>query len=198
MNSVLPVVAQYPCCSHLHLPASPSSPIHLSVYDTLAMTENTKPTIVFVPGAWHLPEGFDAVRALLAERGYPTEAVANPSIDAEPPNKHLNDDIEHLRATLNQLTDEGKETVVITHSYGGLVGAGAVEGLELSKRQQNGQAGGVVMLIYMSAFVVPKGSSLKDMLGGQTLPWMKFDVSSLTARYTSYLTTAATIACIRR
>lgn len=71
---------------------------------------------------------------------------------------------------------------MVAHAYGGLVGSGAVQGLEYTRRAQSGEkgsggGGGVIMLVYMTAFVVPKGSTLRDRLGGQWLSWMKFDVS---------------------
>lgn len=58
------------------------------------------------------------------------------------------------------------------------MGSCAVKGLGAVQRAKAGKAGGVIMLVYMAAFVVPKGKSLKDMLGGEFLPWMKFDVCS--------------------
>ncbi|KAI9726852.1 MAG: hypothetical protein M1834_001486 [Cirrosporium novae-zelandiae] len=134
-----------------------------------------KPTVVFVPGAWHLPEGFDQARTILTKNNYPSVAPALPSVDAEPPTKTLNDDIDYFHKVLADLADQGKQLIVIPHSYGGLVGAGAVKGLGYAERAKAGKKGGVIMLMYMSAFVVPKGKSLKDMLGGQFLPWMKFD-----------------------
>ncbi|KKA16592.1 hypothetical protein T310_9791, partial [Rasamsonia emersonii CBS 393.64] len=145
-----------------------------------AMADTSRPVFVFVPGAWHLPEAFDAIRGLMAQRGLETEAVTLTSVGAEPPTKGLHSDIAHVHSVLQRLADEGRQIVVIVHSYGGLVGAGAVEGLEYARRAQNGQKGGVIMLVYMTAFVVPKGKSLKDMLGGQWLPWMKFNVRSST------------------
>ncbi|KAH8589760.1 Alpha/beta hydrolase fold-1 [Bisporella sp. PMI_857] len=132
-----------------------------------------KPTILFVPGAWHLPAGFDTVREQLKALGYPTEAVAHPSIGAEPPTKNLSDDTANLRATLETLADEGKRIVVVTHSYGGVVGSCAVEDAGFAQRASAGKKGGVIMLIYMTAFVLPKDTSLLDALGGNWLPWMK-------------------------
>lgn len=144
------------------------------------MTGNDKPIFLFVPGAWHQPEAFDGIRALMAKRGLQTAVVALPSVGAEPPTKGLHDDIDHVRATITHLADDGRQVVVVAHSYGGMVCSGAVQGLEYSTRQarsDSGQKGGVIMLVYMTAFVAPKGSTLLDMLGGEWLPWMKFDVS---------------------
>jgi len=66
--------------------------------------------------------------------------------------------------------------VLLCHSYGGVVGSCAVEGLDLASRQKANKKGGVIMVIYLSAFMIPKGKSLLEMLGGQPLPWMDVQV----------------------
>lgn len=135
-----------------------------------------QPTILFVPGAWHGPDGFDAVRASLSSRNFPTVALALPSIGAEPPSKGLMDDTVFVQSEIKKLVNQGKRIVVVTHSYGGMVGAGAVKGLEYAERRKQGKHGGVIMLVYMAAFVASRGDSLLKMLGGNYLPWMKVQV----------------------
>jgi pimeloyl-ACP methyl ester carboxylesterase len=138
-----------------------------------------KPTIVFAPGAWHTADCFDAVRNALHARDWPTEAVDYPSVGAEPPSKGVADDVAVVRATLERLAEAGKKIVLIMHSYGGLVGANAVEGLGFKQRSQQGREGGVIILVYLSAFVIPLGKSALDLLGGNYLPWMRVEVSSV-------------------
>ena len=149
-----------------------------------------QPTIVFAPGAWHTPDCFDLAREALHDRGWATEAVAYPSVGAEPPNKGLQDDAAAVRAVLQHLADEGKQIVLVVHSYGGLVGAEAVQGLGQRQRAEKGLKGGVVMLVYLAAFVTPAGKSIKKMLGGQFLPWMRFEVRLRSEPYQEYLLTA--------
>jgi len=135
-------------------------------------------TFLFIPGAWHAADGFEDVRASLASRKIkiPTVALSLPSIGAEPPNKGLAVDTLHAHNEIEKLVEQGKKVVVIAHSYGGMVGAGAVKGLSYSERKQEGKKGGVIMLVYMAAFVSQKGGSLLGMLGGKYLPWMKVQV----------------------
>ena len=77
------------------------------------------------------------------------------------------DDANIVRSEIVKLVeDEGKEVVVVMHSYGGVVGSQACEGLGRVQRQQKGLAGGVIRLYYMCAFVLPAGQSLDGMLGG--------------------------------
>ncbi|KAL4901294.1 hypothetical protein BDW74DRAFT_187748 [Aspergillus multicolor] len=136
------------------------------------MTKN--PTIIFSIGAWITPPTFDAIRARLSERGIPSETPAHPSIGAEPPNKTLADDVASLRSVLQKLVEvEGKDVVVVGHSYGGVVASCAVEGLAKADREAAGQEGGVSRIAYLAAFALDKGQSLLGMLGGQYLPWME-------------------------
>ncbi|KXH35605.1 hypothetical protein CSAL01_02828 [Colletotrichum salicis] len=135
----------------------------------------TKPTFVLAPGAWHKETCYSPAQELLESRGYPVEAVEYPSVGAEPPTKGLTDDANAVRAVLQRLADEGKEIVLVVHSYGGLVGANAVEGLGYKQRAKEGKKGGVITFVYLTAFVVPKGKCIREMLGGQFLPWMKFE-----------------------
>ncbi|OOQ81529.1 hypothetical protein PEBR_42688 [Penicillium brasilianum] len=137
------------------------------------MAVKNSPIFVFVPGAWHTPDTFDGIRALLSKRGYDSEAIELPSVGAAEPTKSgLHADIAHTNVVLRALAERGRQIVVVTHSYGGMVGSGAVEGLGYAQRSNAGQAGGVIMVVWLAAFVTPKGKSVIDMLGGNWLPWM--------------------------
>ncbi|KAJ0160934.1 hypothetical protein CTA2_7055 [Colletotrichum tanaceti] len=134
-----------------------------------------KPTFVLAPGAWHRETCFAPAQQILESRGYPVEAVAYPSVGAEPPTKGVKDDAAAVRAVLERLADEGKEIVLVVHSYGGLVGSNAVEGLGYKQRAREGKKGGVVIFVYLAAFVLPLGKCIRDLLGGQLLPWMQVE-----------------------
>jgi hypothetical protein len=135
--------------------------------------------LVFVPGAWHTPDTFDIVRDVLAKRGHDSEAVPNVSVGATDPSFGLHADIAHTQSVLRTLAEQGRQIVVVNHSYGGLVGAGAVEGLGFKQRAQAGLSGGVIQVVWMAAFVASKGMSIVDMLGGSYLPWMLLKVRGL-------------------
>ena len=134
------------------------------------MAAKDTPIYVFVPGAWHTPDTFDGIRALLSKRGHDSEAITLPSVGAAEPTKSgLNADIAHTNGVLRALADEGRQIIVVMHSYGGMVGAGAAEGLGYAQRSKTGQLGGVIMMVWLAAFVTPKGKSVIDMLGGNWL-----------------------------
>ena len=52
--------------------------------------------------------------------------------------------------------NEGKEVIVVGHSYSGVLVCQAVRGLERSLRKSDGKAGGVVWVVFVAAFVVPE------------------------------------------
>lgn len=141
------------------------------------MAVKNTPIYVFVPGAWHTSDTFDGIRALLSKRGHDSEAIALPSVGAAEPTKFgLHADSAHTNGVLRALADQGRQIIVVMHSYGGMVGAGAVEGLGYEQRSKAGQLGGVIMMVWLAAFVTPKGKSVIDMLGGNWLPWMLLSV----------------------
>lgn len=137
----------------------------------------SKPTILIVPGAWQLVASYKPFAELLTKAGYENQVVKLPSTGGtELPLTGLPEDIAAIRAALEPLVEAGKDVVLLTHSAGGVSGSAALKGLDAKTRKAAGQPGGVVRIIYMSAFMVPKGSSLMDLLGGQPLPWMVLEV----------------------
>ncbi|KAL4798902.1 Alpha/beta hydrolase fold-1 [Aspergillus venezuelensis] len=133
-----------------------------------------KPVFVFVPGAWHTAETFNRLRHLMAAQGLDSVAITTPSVGASPPVKGLHADIIHTRAVLQELVDNGRQVVVVMHSYGGAVGGSAIAGLGYAQRAKAGRRGGIIMAVWMAAFVVPKETTVLDLLGGNWEPWMKF------------------------
>lgn len=137
----------------------------------------SKPTILLVPGAWQLTTVFGPLRELLHKSGYETGVVKLPSTGGTVlPLTGLPEDIAAIRAALEPLVAAGKDVVLLAHSAGGVSGSAAVKGFDVRTRRQAGLPGGVTRVVYMTAFMLPKGSSLMEMLGGQPLPWMVVEV----------------------
>lgn len=135
------------------------------------------PTILFIPGGWHGPETFDDIRKGLSGRGYDTAAVSLPSVGANDSNVSLADDTAGIRAMLEKLIGEDKDVLVVSHSYGGIPGSNAVQGLNKKDRAARGEKGGVLMFVYMASFAIPAGACLMDGIGGKDLPWWDVKVS---------------------
>ncbi|RWA05959.1 hypothetical protein EKO27_g9141 [Xylaria grammica] len=135
----------------------------------------SSPTIFFIPGAWHGPWVFDNVRSILSARGFETEASSLATVGSTDPSVGLLSDAAKARSALTTLIDDGKEVILVAHSYGGIVASNAVEDLEIEQRISNGLTGGVVMILYVTAFAVRPNTNLLTAVGGHYADW--WDVS---------------------
>ncbi|KAK5273220.1 hypothetical protein LTR96_002852 [Exophiala xenobiotica] len=137
---------------------------------------SNKPVIIFVPGAWHPPSCFQPVMDRLEAAGYETHGVSLPSVGA-PPEQQLQTikpDVEAIQDIVRPIvTDQGKDVLLVFHSYGGVVGGESVQGLEKASREKEGKRGGISHLYYCCAFALPEGVSLMDALQGKNLPWFR-------------------------
>ena len=122
---------------------------------------STKPTIFLVHGGLHNPSCWADTQKRLEQAGYPSSATALLSPGSLSPGIGPEEDIAAVRKDLEALVvDQGKDVVVVMHSYGGMVGGGAIEGLEKKRRQQRGEKGGVVACLFIAAFILVKGKNL--------------------------------------
>ncbi|KAJ5899665.1 hypothetical protein N7495_004409 [Penicillium taxi] len=135
------------------------------------MSVMNQPLFVFVPGAWHTPDVFDAVRDLLAKRGFESVPIATPSVGSPDNQTGLYADVGYTRGIVYDLVNKGRQVIIVGHSYGGAVSPCAVEGLGWAMRAQSGLSGGVIMVVWLAAFVFKKGQSGLDLIGNW-LPWM--------------------------
>lgn len=136
----------------------------------------TKPTILLIPGAWFQPSTYDLFISHLQQLSFPTAFAPYPSLN---PSHPATADAAHDTETVLQesllplIENEGKEVVIVMHSYGGVPGSSAARGLGKVQRVGEGKKGGVVGLIYISGFVLPGGASVADGQGGQLPAWVK-------------------------
>jgi pimeloyl-ACP methyl ester carboxylesterase len=108
-------------------------------------TTITKPTVVFVHGAWSDASPFDEVRHLLDVQGYPVVTVANPL-------RSLSGDTEYLASFLETRTQG--PVVLVGHSYGGALITGAGLGHPEVKA-----------LVFVNGFVPDEGESILELSG---------------------------------
>ena len=100
--------------------------------------------IVLVHGAWADGSGWEGVHKILTDAGYNVTIVPSP-------NTSLSDDVKITKAVLSQ---QNGPTVLVGHSYGGVVISEA------------GNHPNVKALVYVAAFVLDVGESLAKMLQG--------------------------------
>ncbi|KAI1171797.1 Alpha/beta hydrolase fold-1 [Nemania sp. FL0916] len=141
-----------------------------------------KPTIFFVPGAWHKPWVFDLVRETLSSRGYETDAIALATAGSDDKTVGVLADAAKIRDALSKLVDAGKDVLVVPHSYGGVPTSSAVQGLSKEQRAADGKPGGIIMLLYMASFTFPAGTSLLEALDGVFPPFWNVASDFITTR----------------
>jgi len=117
----------------------------------------TRPTLLFVHGAWHGSWCWEPLRQVLEERGWATTAVDLPTMHA--PDKAalgMAADAETVRAAVDAV---GGDVVVVAHSYGGIPAT------------QGADAASVRHIVYISAFVLDEGESLSSAAGDGQPDW---------------------------
>ncbi len=120
-------------------------------------------TVVLVHGAWHGAWSWDEVAARLRADGIPVVAVDSPSVAA---GGDMYDDARNLRETI---AATGGETVVVGHSYGGVVVTEGAAGVP-----------GVRHLLYLTAFMLDEGESLSTITGPTPPDWQVADAEGQT------------------
>ena len=134
-------------------------------------------TVVLVPGAFHVDSAMDLLGAQLQTKGYNTRTWGLKTVNA--PNVSVEEDAQLLvEGILTPLIEQqGKDIVLYLHSYAGFPGSSAIAGFSKAERSANGLQGGIIGLIFQSAFVPKVGDTLLQMIGGNYAPWQDPDVS---------------------
>ena len=139
---------------------------------------STKPTILFVHGAWHQPSHYKPVMDVLKSHGYDSVCPLQPSFNTLKVTMY--EDAAAVRDEATKLVEAEKDVIVAMHSYGGIVGSEAVhESLSKKAWQKKGLGGGVTGLLFLCAFVLPVGASLGTVFGGELPPLIKTEVRTL-------------------
>jgi pimeloyl-ACP methyl ester carboxylesterase len=137
-----------------------------------------KPTIAIVPGSLSTPPFYDTFVSQLSAHNYNVQVVSLPSVGGKTATT-MTDDANAIQAVTNKIADEGKDVVLLMHSYGGIPGTESAHGLAKKDREVAGKKGGVVVLLYVAALLVQPSMSLGSTLGaGSGVPdYVKVDVS---------------------
>jgi len=128
---------------------------------------NTKPTILIVPGSFSAVSLYDTLISALHALSYPAIVSDLPSASRLPPAPaaSMADDAAHFHGLAESLADEGRDIVILTHSYGGIPGTEAAKGLAKTDREAEGKKGGVIRLVYLTSIVPPVGGSQLSVMG---------------------------------
>ncbi|XPS78437.1 hypothetical protein M3J09_010450 [Ascochyta lentis] len=92
-----------------------------------------QPTLIFIPGSWHKPTCYKKVIDTLEER-YRLKciAVTLPSTTGNPEST-FKDDLDAARTAIALETTQGRNVIVIAHSYGGMVANSAIKNFTLPR-----------------------------------------------------------------
>ncbi|KAF7325355.1 AB hydrolase-1 domain-containing protein [Mycena venus] len=117
------------------------------------MSAATKPTIIIIPASL-LPALF----------GIELETVGRRE---KAPSMY--DDAAVLSSLATKLADEGKDIVLVAHSYGGVVACEGAKGLAQSVREKESKQGGIVRIVFVSAVVPGEGQGMLEIFEGVTM-----------------------------
>lgn len=117
-----------------------------------------KPTILIVHGSWHTPVHYARLVDRFHATGHEALCPRCPSVGSLAP-LGLKDDAQCIRDELARLIEkQGKDVVVIAHSYGGKVTNEAADaGFAKELRRQQGKSGGVSIIIFMVSLLMGNG-----------------------------------------
>jgi pimeloyl-ACP methyl ester carboxylesterase len=125
------------------------------------------PTIILIPGMSSIASVFYAplVEELLKLGFADVLPLELSSVDATSRVKELvpdplTVDIQDIRAKIQALVDDGKEVLVVAHSYGGTPSLYATEGLWKHERQSKGLKGGVLKAVLISSSLCLPGTTI--------------------------------------
>ncbi|KAJ7797023.1 Alpha/Beta hydrolase protein [Mycena olivaceomarginata] len=133
----------------------------------------TKPTIIVIPGSFSAISGYAAVIAEFEAHGYAVHGIELETVGrraGKAPDMYA--DSAKVAALVSKLADEGKDVVLMPHSYGGIVALEASKGLAKSVRSKVGKTGGVARIVLVTAVAPLEGQTVKDLFGG-ALDFMK-------------------------
>lgn len=140
-----------------------------------------KPSLVFVPGAWHRPEIWSLVTPAIAARGYRCVAVALPSTSGNA-GAGFGDDVAAVQDAIRAETTQGRDVVLVVHSYGGHVGNSAVRGFARNPHEggprPSASSAHVVGIAMVATGFTATGTSFLSGLGGKPPPQWRADAET--------------------
>ena len=130
-------------------------------------------------GAWHTPEHYADLVDQLHTAGFSKvlcpQHLSATTVLPFPESATLDHDTSQMHQIVKQVVEDGHPVILLMHSWGGVVGNNASDGLLWPQRQAQGLPGGIVHLVYFSAFVMPAGTNMVAPFSGNIPPWIDED-----------------------
>jgi hypothetical protein len=148
--------------------------IQLDRLDPMSSFAKPKPTIVLVPGCWHIPAHYQELIDLLQNAGHPIEFANLPSLNPiDAPRQTVTADIDAVRQKILSQVNQGNDVILLSHSYGGCAGGAAAKGLSPAERPDSGA---VIGLVWFAGYLVQENHSVVQ-TAAEPLPWVTDEAS---------------------
>ncbi|KAK6362468.1 hypothetical protein LTS17_012832 [Exophiala oligosperma] len=147
---------------------------------TLEDRKIEKPVIVIVPASFSPPSLYRDVVERLGDTGFKTIVIDLPSIGSRAPlaGATMTDDVNCIRSITNELVDDGKDIILVMHSYGGICGTESTKGVSKVEREKLRKEGGIIRLLYISSPVPEVGGSIASQMGANMPDFITVEVST--------------------
>lgn len=143
------------------------------------------PSVLLIPGSFSAAATYAPIRHALVAAGVDIQVLQLPTVrldNDDRPAPPMYDDAKLIIREIEKLADDGKDVIVISHSYGGVPLTQAVVGLGKPSRQRHGKQGGIVGLGFITSLVPAVGQSASEILigdGTEETVGMGVDVSQM-------------------
>lgn len=130
----------------------------------------SKPSIIFVPGSYNLISEYIPIIDAVAVVGYEVIPISLPTIGPrsrqgrDSPAPSMYEDAAAIATEIEKLADQGKDVILVGHSYAGIPISQSTKGLDKSARKADGKRGGVAHLAYIASLLPGLGGSAASLL----------------------------------
>lgn len=131
-------------------------------------------TIVLVPGSFAPASMYDSFTKKVRDSGIDIRVVPTRTVgrwEGKPPGT-VEDDVKQIEEVVNGVLNEGKEVVLVAHSYGGIPSSESLK--TLAAKNRGGK--GVQKMVYLASVLLPLGVSNFELFG-QMPPFVTQGVS---------------------
>lgn len=130
------------------------------------------PAIVLVHGGFSHPGVYSSFLSALSQAGFIARCPHLPtSFDEHSPKGCLEDDIAAVRKAIIELAQDGHTIIVLAHSWGGFIASEAISpNMYFPAASTSKSEGGIVHLIYLSAWMLEPGTSVMDQFAKSSVP----------------------------
>ncbi|KAK5943066.1 hypothetical protein PMZ80_004071 [Knufia obscura] len=131
----------------------------------------SKPIILFIPGAYVLLPVYQPLFDAVSNAGYEIKGIHPPTVGLssrqgrDGPAPSMYDDAAVIAQEVERLADQGKNVILMGHSYAGVSMSQSTKGLGKEERKAQGKPGGIVQLAYIACLVPAVGESAASLIG---------------------------------